>query len=152
MPELQTVHVSSADLDGEADLDGWVVVVAGEDAALVNAARMSLGAGAAVGVVSRSLDDETPCSVRFRADPGDPDAWERIAMHIEQHLGPVDGVVTDASSYPVVDDVFGGDLARRARQPVVVVGPGESPTAVLTALFGTLPAEPSRPAPEAPNP
>ena len=145
MPKLQTVHVSAP------DLNGWVVVVAGDDSALAAVARATLGAGATVGVVSTSLDDETPSAVRFRADPGDADAWERIAMHIEQHLGPVDGVVTDASSYQVVDGVFAADLSRRGRCPVVVIDPGESPAAVVTALFGRPPAEPSRPATAEPD-
>ena len=146
MPELQTVHVSAT------DLNGWVVVVAGEGGVLVDAARAIVSAGASVGVVSTSLDGETPCSVRFRADPGDPDAWGRIAMHIEQHLGPVDGVVTDAPSHQVVNEVFAVDLARRGRRPVIVVSPGESASAVVTVLFGTPPAAPSRPAPEVPDP
>ena len=145
MPKLQTVHVSAP------DLNGWVVVVAGDNPALADAARAALGAGAAVSVVSTSLDDETPSSVRFRADPGDPDAWERIAMHIEQHLGPVDGVVTDAASYPVVHEVFAVDLSRRGRADVMVVPPGDSAVEIVTALFGTPPATPSRPAAAEPD-
>jgi len=146
MPKLQDVHVSAG------DLDGWVVVVAGEDSVLADAARATLDAGAAVGVVSTGLDEQTPASVRFHADPGDQGAWERIAMHIEQHLGPVDGVVTDASSYRVVADVFDVDLSRRRRTAVVVVGPGAPADTVVTALFGTPPATPPRPGPEGPDP
>jgi len=144
-PKLHTVHVTD-------DLNGWVVVVGGEDPALADVARAGVAAGAAVGVVSKTLDDATPSSVRFRADPGDPDAWARIAMHIEQHLGPVDGVVTDASSHDVVNGVFAVDLSRRGRSQVIVVGAGESPARVITALFGTPPAEPSRPAVAEPDP
>src|SRR4051812_12038153 len=91
-PKLQTVHVSAV------DLNGWVVVVAGEDPALADVARASLAAGAAVGVVSKTLGDAAPAWVLFRADPGDRDAGARIARHIEQHLGPVEGVVTDPRS------------------------------------------------------
>ena len=145
VPKLQDVHVS------DADLNGWVVVVAGEDGALADAAGATLAAGASVGVVSTGLAEQTPASVRFRADPGDPGAWERIAMHIEQHLGPIDGVVTDASSYRVVNDVFALDLSRRGRSPVVIVGPGLPTDTVVTALFGTPPATPPRPGPEAPD-
>ena len=139
------MHVSAV------DRQGWVVVVAGDDPVLAGVAQASADAGAAVGLVSKELGDETPSSVRFRADPGDRDVWVRIAMHVEQHLGPVDGVVTDASSHAIVEEVFAVDLARRGRSPVIVVGPADVPTAVVTALFGTPPEVPSRPADAEPD-
>ena len=52
----------------------------------------------------------------------------------------------------VVNGVFAVDLSRRGRSRVIVVGAGESPARVLTALFGTPPAEPSRPAVAEPDP
>jgi len=117
------------------DLSGWVVVVAGDDPALCEVARAALAAGAAVGVVSAHLVDETPASVRFRADPHDADAWQRIGMHIEQHLGPIDGVVSDASAHRTVQQVFDADLRRRGRASAVVVGPADSADAIVTALL-----------------
>lgn len=131
------MHVS------EPDLGGWVVVVAGNDASLGVMSGATMAAGAAVGLVSSELERDAPATVRFRADPGDPDAWWRIAMHIEQHLGPIDGVVTDPAAHHTVRAVFEADLRRRGRAPVIVVSPGDQPDLVLTALTGTPPAAPS---------
>ena len=130
---------------------GRVVVVAGDDALLANAATAALAAGAKVAVISRALGDATAATVRFNADPRDPGAWERISMHVEQHLGPVDGVVTDEQSRPVVVDVFGADLARRGRAGVLVMQPGDDPRTLVTHLAGTPPATPSRPRPVVPD-
>lgn len=130
---------------------GRVVVVAGDDSRLAAAAAAALTVGARVAVVSRTLDGTTSATVRFNADARDPDAWERIAMHIEQHLGPVDGVITDDSARAVVDGVFATDLARRGRAPVHVLDDEEAP-AVVTRLVGTPPATPSPPATAAPDP
>lgn len=124
---------------------GWVVVVAGEAIALGDVAREAVAAGASVGVVSASLDRETPATVRFRADPLDLDAWLRIGMHIEQHLGPIDAVVTDEATAGVMRQVFAADLSRRGRSPVSVVDPGADAHDVVTALCGTPPAAPSPP-------
>jgi hypothetical protein len=140
------VHVS------DLDLSGWVVVVAGEHTGLGDVSRAASAAGAAVGLVSSDLGDDIPASVRFHADPEDSQAWSRIAMHIEQHLGPVDGVVTDEPAYATVQQVFAADLARRGRAPVFVVDAGTGPDTVITALFDTPPGGPSRPAAAPPDP
>ena len=137
-------------------LVGRVVVVAGDDVRLAEAATAALTAGAKVAVVSRTLEDAAEQlgrepTVRFRADPRDPDAWERIAMHVEQHLGPVDGVVTDEASHAVLDGVFGADLARRGRGDVVVVSDGDDAASLVTRLAGTPPATPSPPRRDAPG-
>ena len=73
-------------------------------------------------------------------------------MHIEQHLGPIDGVVTDTAAQGTVQDVFADDLRRRGRAPVIVVGPGDDADAVVTALTDRLPAAPSPPAVARPDP
>lgn len=99
---------------------GRVVVVAGEDETLAVAAEAVSLAGAQVAVVSSTLP-AVAATVRFRADPIDDSVWERVAMHVEQHLGPVDGVVTDAGAREVVAGVFGPDLARRGHGEIVVV-------------------------------
>jgi len=143
--KLQTVHVI------DADLTGWVLVVAGEDAALGDVSRAAMAAGAAVGVVSTDLADAVPATVRFRADPRDPDAWWRIAMHIEQHLGPIDGVATDVATEATVREVFDVDLRRRNRAPVVVVNAPDDADTVLTALTSRPPAVPSPPAAAGPD-
>jgi hypothetical protein len=72
-----------------------------------------------------------------RADPADPTVWERIAMHVEQHLGPVDGVVSDARTEAVVRAVFEPDLVRRGHGRVVVLGADEGVDDAVSALLGT---------------
>src|SRR5947209_2791724 len=94
-------NVQTARMDLQRLL-GRVVVVAGDAPELAEIAALAMNNGAAVAVVSAVLDVGTPASVRFRADARDRDAWERVAMHVEQHLGPVDGVVTDENSCAVV--------------------------------------------------
>jgi hypothetical protein len=135
----------------DADLHGRVVVVAGNDPVLGDVSRAAMAAGAAVGLVSSALDDSVAATVRFRVDPREPDPWWRIAMHIEQHLGPIDGVVTDASAHGTVFDVFEPDLRRRGRAPVIIAGPNDNPDVVLTALTGTPPTAPFPPAAAAPD-
>lgn len=73
----------------------------------------------------------------FRADPGDPNVWERVAPHVEQRLGPVDGVVTDPRCATVVEAVFRPDLDRRGHGGVVVVAPTDDLASVVNALAGT---------------
>jgi hypothetical protein len=124
---------------------GRVVVVAGEDTSLAGVAAAAVEAGASVAVVSRTLPDDVAATVRFRADPGDRAAWERVAMHVEQHLGPVDGVVGDRAHADVLAAVFAADLARRGHGAVVTMTGGDEPAAVLTRLRGTPPAAPARP-------
>ena len=124
---------------------GRVVVVAGDAPELAEIAALAMNNGAAVAVVSAVLDVGTAASVRFRADARDRDAWERVAMHVEQHLGPVDGVVTDESSCAVVDGVFAADLARRGRDAVHVVRSQEDVAAIVTHLADRPRAAPSPP-------
>jgi len=125
---------------------GRIVVVAGETQALAVVAADAVAAGASVAVVSHTLSDDVPASLRFRANPADPAVWDRVAMHIEQHLGPVDGVATDEASYDVVSSVFAEDLVRRGHGAVVSVSDGDEPSTTLTRL-GCRPATtPPRPA------
>jgi hypothetical protein len=118
-------------------LAGRVVVVAGEDPLLAEVATAVTAVEAHVAVVSRSLPSEVPAAVRFRSDPGDSTVWERVAMHVEQHLGPVDGVVADVTAAAVVESVFDVDLARRRRPGVVVVDAVQGVADVLSRLAGT---------------
>jgi hypothetical protein len=130
---------------------GRVVVVAGEDTRLAAVSAAAAAADAQVAVVSRSLAP-APATVRFNADPCDPGVWERIAMHVEQHLGPVDGVITDDASRSAVEAVFSADLVRRSRPAVVVVRPDDDVDAIVTRLSGKPPEAQSRPATDAPGP
>lgn len=115
---------------------GRVIVVAGEQAALANVATAAAGAGAAVAVISTALPD-LAVTVRFRADPRDAAVWERVAMHIEQHLGPVDGAAADDSSYDVVRAVLQPDLSRRGHGAIVCVAAGADPEEALRSMVGT---------------
>lgn len=117
------------------DLVGRVVVVAGEDEALARVAATAAAAGASVAVVSTSLPDDVAATVRFRADPRTAEVWDRLAMHIEQHLGPVDGVATDGASDDVVAAVFDADLGRRGHGSVVVPRPDEPADDVVRRLL-----------------
>jgi hypothetical protein len=114
---------------------GRVYVVAGAESGLVGVAAALVEAGAFVAFVAVEL---TAASVHasFRADPGDPDVWGRVAPYVEQRLGPVDGVVTDSATRPVVDAVFAADIRRRGHGDVVVVGPADEVDEVIKALVG----------------
>jgi hypothetical protein len=112
---------------------GRVVVIAGDDPVLASAGAAVVAAGAVVAVVSTSVE-LVGARVRFGADAADDDVWERIAMHVEQHLGPVDGVVTDRSAAGVVTTVFGPDLARRGHGTVVVAYDGLAAEEVVSRL------------------
>jgi hypothetical protein len=115
---------------------GRVIVVAGTDPTLPGVVGVLVAEGAAVGYVgpaARSIEDATA----FAADPADPQVWSRVAPHVEQRLGPIDGVVVDAATSDVVTPVFAGDLARRGHGAVVVVDGDWSAADVVSALLRT---------------
>jgi len=116
-------------------LSGLVVVVAGEAPQLVPITQACIAAGASVAVVSRTLPD-IEVTLRFRADPAAPQTWDRVAMHVEQHLGPVDGVATDEASYDAVHATFAGDLTRRGHGRVVVVTPDTGASSTISSMVG----------------
>ena len=124
-------------------LVGRVVVVAGTQPQLQQVAEAVVAAGARVAVVSPRLQVDGAVVV-FRTEPGDASVWDRVAMHVEQHLGPVDGVVTDPPAAPVVTSVFAPDIARRGHGDVVVVTADDDPVGVVTRLCGTRRAAPAR--------
>jgi hypothetical protein len=134
------------------ELAGRVVVVAGERPELSAVIDAAVAAGASVAIVSRTLGADLEGDVRFRADPTDPAVWDRVAMHVEQHLGPVDGVVTDADAASVVLATFDADLARRGHGAVVVAGPDERAEDVLSRSLDTRRATPAPPRPGASGP
>jgi hypothetical protein len=117
----------------DTPLLGRVVVVAGHAPELSANATALVAAGAMVGVVSPA--PEAPdAQASVRADATDPTVWERIAPHVEQRLGPVDGVVTDAVTRPIAEQVFGPDLVRRGHG-VVLVADGLSTDDLVSALL-----------------
>ena len=118
----------------ECRLLGRVVVVAGHAPGLAALSAALVDAGALVAFVGP--DASVPSAqASVRADPRDPAVWERIAPHVEQRLGPVDGVVTDAPTAAIVDAVFGPDFGRRGHG-AVIVGDELSVDAVVSALLG----------------
>jgi hypothetical protein len=109
-----------------------VVVVAGRS--LDAAASALAGRGATVAFVADTAVRNGDVAVHFRTDPSDAGAWDRIAMHVEQHLGPIDAVVADAAAAPVVEAGLGADLARRGRSGVVVVNDADD---AVSQVLGT---------------
>jgi hypothetical protein len=125
-------------------LHGRVFIVAGEHPALLAVAATAHAAGALVAVASLSLND-TDAAVRFRSDAADPATWDRVLMHVEQHLGPVDGAATDEGCHDVVRQLLVPDLHRRGHGEVVVVTAEDDPRDVLRRMTGTRRATPPRP-------
>jgi hypothetical protein len=115
---------------------GRVVVVAGDRPVLAEVAAQLVAAGAFVATVSTLIRVPT-AQLSFRADPGDAQVWQRVAPHVEQHLGPVDAVVTDDIRQQLLEEVFGADLRRRGHGAVIGVAPQETPGAVFSRLGGT---------------
>jgi hypothetical protein len=118
----------------DSPLLGRVVVVAGHAPTLASLAAALVDAGALVAFVAPNASAPT-ADAQVHADPADPQVWERIAPHVEQRLGPVDGVVTDAATRPTVEAVFGPDLLRRGHG-AVLVGDDLPAEAVVSALLG----------------
>ena len=127
-------------------LAGHVVVLAGprgEASAEMKALAVSTGVallacGMLVAVVTDDADaidhltrDATAegldAPVSWRADPGDAATWDRLYPHIEQRLGPVDGVVADADALDLVESVFRPDMLRRGHGAIVALTPARNP-------------------------
>lgn len=115
---------------------GRVVVVAGAAATIGPIAAALHAAGAKVALIAADAA-RTDVTVHFRADPADGAVWDRVSMHVEQHLGPVDAAVTDATCDDAVRAAFGADLARRGHGGIVVVDPGDDPADVVRQVAGT---------------
>lgn len=135
MPSTPADIAADFALVTETPLLGRVVVVAGHAPDLAALAADLVGAGALVAFVAP--DGGVPAAqASVRADPADSTVWERIAPHVEQRLGPVDGVVTDARSEATVRAVFGPDLVRRGHGSVLLAD-GLTVDGVVSALLGT---------------
>jgi hypothetical protein len=118
-------------------MSGRVVVVAGEHPLLPALCERLGAAGALVAFVAHAAQPGDGATLSFRADPGDAEVWQRIGMHIEQQLGPVDAVAADESCAPTVRDVFGPDLHRRGHGGLVQVAADDSAEDVLSRLADT---------------
>lgn len=128
-------------------LAGHVVVLAGA-AAAAGTALMSQGVLLAVVTRDRAVIDEleqtaalhpTAVLLSYRADPGDPAVWERIAAHIEQRVGPVDAVLCAAETTEVVEAIFGADMRRRGHGAVLPLSPGADPVELLRRRLHRMP-------------
>jgi hypothetical protein len=127
-------------------LAGHVVVLAGPGAQAaagtralaVSTGAALLGCGMLVATVTNDngVIDELERSaaaqgleppVSWRADPGVVSTWDRLYPHIEQRLGPVDAVVTDAAALDLVESVFRPDMRRRGHGAIVALSPAENP-------------------------
>jgi len=121
------------------ELEGFVVLVTGDEPALTEVGGFLIGCGAFVAFVSQRRRLES-AQVSFAADPTDAAVWERAVAHVEQRLGPIDAVVADTVVAEVVEPHVADTLAQRHRGPVVRFE-GDVADA-LTRLRATLRAEP----------
>ena len=116
---------------------GRVYLVAGEASILGAVANELAADGALVGLVSLDLV-AVETAARFRADPTDPHVWERVVPHVEQRLGPIDGVLTDGRCAALAEQYVGADLRQRGHGAVIPVGPDDDADVVLRKLVDTL--------------
>jgi NAD(P)-dependent dehydrogenase (short-subunit alcohol dehydrogenase family) len=124
-------------------LAGRVVVLAGPGGGLmvsVGADLLAHGVLLAVVTVDDTIGEDMRRSADlhgvaaplvFLADPTDMSAWARIAAHVEQRLGPVDGVVADPWSVETVRAVFAEDMGRRGHGAVILLTPEQNPVSLL---------------------
>jgi hypothetical protein len=116
---------------------GCVFVVAGSAPVFGVVADALTAAGAAVALVGTATTTTDPAA-RFRADPGDADVWGRVVPHVEQRLGPIDGVVAGAEGRDIAEMLVAPDLARRGHGAVLAIADDADVSVVLTTLAGTL--------------
>lgn len=116
------------------DLAGKAVVLAGTDG-LVLGQLSTLLAGCRVAVAVVSPSRETVDAVVQECerhdlqgygavgDPTDSALWQRVLPHVEQRLGPIDGVVVEGEAVagPLVG-LVSPDMRRRGRGVIVMVG------------------------------
>jgi hypothetical protein len=118
-------------------LAGRVVVVAGDADTVGPIASALYDAGAAVALVALADAARLNVTVHMRADPSRADVWDRVTMHVEQHLGPVDAAVADDSAALAMTAALAGDLERRGHGGVVVVRAGDDVDVVVSRVVGT---------------
>jgi len=116
---------------------GRVFVVAGSAPVFGAIADALVAADAAVALVGRVTTANDPAA-HFRADPGDAAVWERVVPHVEQRLGPIDGVLTGAECHDIAESLVAPDLARRGHGAVISVADNDEANGVLRSLAGTL--------------
>ena len=121
----------------DSPMIGRVVIVAGSGGVFAAVAAALVADDALVAVLS--TDSEGPeVAAHFRGDPADPGVWGRMVPHVEQRLGPIDAVVTDASGRALADELVAPDLIRRGHGAIVTVEETTQAADVLTTLVDTL--------------
>jgi hypothetical protein len=99
---------------------GRVFVVAGSTALLGAVADALTAADALVAVVGH-VPLTSDVAAHFHATPTEVEVWTRVVPHVEQRLGPIDGVVCDRLAQLLGERLIGPDLRRRGHGSVVVV-------------------------------
>jgi hypothetical protein len=117
-------------------LAGRVFIVAGSGARLGEMADALAAAHALVAVVG-SIPIASEIAAHFHADPVDESVWERVVPHVEQRLGPIDGVITDESARSIGERLVGPDLRRRGHGAVIAVDDSSAVDDVLRLLADT---------------
>jgi len=118
-------------------LAGRVFIVAGSDARLGGVANALVAAQALVAVVG-SIPVDTAVAAHFHADPADEAVWQRVVPHVEQRLGPIDGVITDGAAQAIGERLVGPDLSRRGHGAVIAIDDNSDVESTLRTLLGTL--------------
>jgi hypothetical protein len=120
---------------GVPGLVGRVFIVAGRSDTFAEVARLLAAEDALVAVVSTdAIGPEV--AAHFRADHADAAVWERVVPHVEQRLGPIDAVVTDAAGRSSAERLVGPDLQRRGHGSVLVLDGDADADAVVRTLAG----------------
>jgi NAD(P)-dependent dehydrogenase (short-subunit alcohol dehydrogenase family) len=116
---------------------GRVFLVAGDSPVLAEVAGALSDSHGLVAMVSKQpgADD---VAARFRADPTDPDVWQRVVPHVEQRLGPIDSVITDSAIRAIADRFVAADLTRRGHGAIVTVDNTTNAADVLRTLVDML--------------
>ena len=118
-------------------LTGRVFIVAGSGATLGNVADALVTAQALVAVVG-SVPVSAEVAAHFHADPADESVWQRVVPHVEQRLGPIDGIVTDEAAHAIGERLVGPDFGRRGHGAVIAVGDASDVEGILRMLVDTL--------------
>lgn len=114
---------------------GRVFIVAGAGARLGDVADALVNAQALVAVVG-SIPVAAAVAAHFHADPADETVWDRVVPHVEQRLGPIDGVITDGAVHAIGERVVGPDLSRRGHGAVVAIDNSSDVESILRRLAG----------------
>jgi hypothetical protein len=115
---------------------GRVFIVAGSGSKLGNVADALVTAQALVAVIG-PIPVTTEVAAHFHADPANEDVWERVVPHVEQRLGPIDGVVTDEAAHAIGERMVGADFDRRGHGAVIAVDESGDVERVLRLLVDT---------------